>query len=135
MFSNRHPALAVLLMILAVLFALLALLLPAPARASTIATPDLRPCLTKSQATTKSPSKHLYYRTNTVGQKCWTGGKVGAREAYAVRGAPQSVQEPRKAPAPVAAPNYLEMENNAYLALCGQNCPWLEPFNNRWRLK
>lgn len=147
--TDRHQAISLLLMILAALFALAALLMPAPARAHSL-TPDLRPCLTKSEATTKSPSRHLYYRTNAAGQKCWTGGKVAAREAYATRGG--KVETKAKANGLTDTPpgagaggggarsgapplTYPDMENDAYLAICGRACPWLEPFDNRWRLK
>lgn len=146
-----RPSLTYLVALILAALVLIALgLLPVPARASTTSETSkaaaLLPCLTKSAATTKFPSRHLYYRTNTAGQKCWTGGKPGKREAYAVRvsersilsidrKAPQPRQEARPAPPAEAAPTYTEMVEDAYLALCGRPCPFLMPFDNRWRIK
>lgn len=130
-------------LILAALLLLLISFLPVPARADTTSETSkaavLLPCLTKSAATTKYPSRHLYYRTNIAGQKCWTGGRPGAREAYTVRGGAQKASQPhqesRPAAAPVVPPTYAEMVEDAYLALCGRPCPFPTPFGDRWRLK
>lgn len=130
---------AIVLTLAAILLILLSLL-PVPARAaiaspSTIPTLDLLPCLPKSVATTKYPSKHLYYRTNVAGQKCWTGGKPGAREAYAVRGVIQKATQSSQEPRPFTAQEWSTMEDDALTALCGQPCSLLMPFGDRWRLR
>lgn len=75
-----------------------------------------------------------------AGQRCWFAGKASPKEAFAVRpsidrNAAIPRQAPRYTPEPVPSPSYQDMENDAYVALCGLPCPLLEPFNNRWRLQ